>query len=162
MAGRWGKLSLVPEDLHEQKHVEEDDENLEPNHDVAPMHSRSQLTNDQLGSVQEEQAEGMKEEEEEDEHQPVPIREPFDSGHGWFVSFVARKIDIPRGLWLSVQEQRRNAMSEHGESAMQPRKSIYGLSLMSPYHPVCLTWMTMMLLFDLIYTVRHSGHMEWA
>ena len=84
---------------------------------------------------------------------------------GWFITFVARRILLPKRLWMSLQQQRM--LREQGGIAndtgmlpqpqkMQqwPRRSIFFLPIISPFNPWSLTWLSFMLLFVVTYTVR--------
>lgn len=74
-----------------------------------------------------------------------------EDDHGAFVEFIVRRIDVPQKTWLSLPE----SSSIQAHKAMPPRRrSIFGLPLIPPYHPVCLAWLGGMLLFDVIFTVR--------
>jgi len=72
---------------------------------------------------------------------------------------------LSRSMWLTYQwssyRQHKNRNRESATLAnitmqKEPRRGIFFLPLVSPYHPFCLLWMALMLLFDLTYTVSSN------
>ncbi|GAX80758.1 hypothetical protein CEUSTIGMA_g8193.t1 [Chlamydomonas eustigma] len=68
---------------------------------------------------------------------------------GWFVTFVSRRITLPKRAWRSL-DARRLAIST--EKAKSPRHGLFLFPTIEPYSSACLAWMSFMLLFDLTYT----------
>ena len=108
--------------------------------------------------------------EQAGEAQPDPKSSHDDHGHGWLVTFIARRITVSRSMWSKYQwsmyqHKRRNRDSTtvafgDTDTTMRkepPRRGIFFMPLVSPYNPICLFWMTLMLLFDLTYTVSAQG-----
>jgi hypothetical protein len=70
---------------------------------------------------------------------------------GWFVTFVSRRITLPKRAWRLLEARR---IAINSAAATNPRKGIFMTSTIQPYSSLCLTWTSFMLLFDLTFTVR--------
>lgn len=70
--------------------------------------------------------------------------------HGWAVNFVVSRIGVPKKLWQGLVMQPDGRMQTCDP---QSRRGIFGLHILSPFHPIAVAWVSFMLLFDLIYTV---------
>eukprot|EP00955_Chlamydomonas_euryale_P087487 364298-Chlamydomonas_euryale.AAC.4 len=77
-----------------------------------------------------------------------------EEDRGAFVEFIVRRIEAPKDTWNALPEA--VALHEELPPPVKLRRSVYGLPLVPPYHPVCLAWLGGMLLFDIVYTVSLS------
>uniref|UniRef100_A0A7R9Z6P8 Cyclic nucleotide-binding domain-containing protein n=1 Tax=Chlamydomonas euryale TaxID=1486919 RepID=A0A7R9Z6P8_9CHLO len=73
-----------------------------------------------------------------------------EEDRGAFVEFIVRRIEAPKDTWNALPEA--VALHEELPPPVKLRRSVYGLPLVPPYHPVCLAWLGGMLLFDIVYT----------
>lgn len=81
--------------------------------------------------------------------------DPDDEEHSWLESFACTRISVPQQVWdrLPVASRARNTENPNGAAPQKNRRSIYGLPMIPPYHIVSISWMTLMLVFDVVYTV---------
>lgn len=146
------QLSVLPE--HQSEQDSDEDEKSEVLEDSEHAVGRESEANENpppqsIGTNPKHGGEGL----------PQPRADPPQNSHGWLETFIARRITVSRHMWNSLQSQKKKLSRAlmHGENSQLaeqkgPRRSIFLMPLVSPFNPVCLLWMAMMLLFDLTYT----------
>ena len=159
------QLSVLPEQQSEKDSDEDDEKSKESEHEVRRESEANENPPPQsIGTSPSEAKHGI-------ESLPQSIDPPPNSQHGWLETFIARRITVSRRLWDSLQSQKKKLSrallhDKNSQLAKQkgPRRSIFLMPIVSPFNPVCLLWMAMMLLFDLTYTasIEHLRYLNRA